>query len=497
MLERGTGRGEEVAGEEEGWAAGEFGGVSFGDARLTARLIQLATLVGAQPAASLPQACRGAPGALKATYRFFDNEAVEPAALLAGHLEATVQRLATVERVLAVQDTTYLDYTSHPATTGLGPLRSVSQQGLLVHTTLALTPERVPLGLLAQQVWARDRETYAPPAPQAHKQRPITEKESQKWLVSLQATSAARVRCPTTHFVSVGDREADVYELFTLPRPEGVDLLVRAGWDRRVAHPARFLWATVEASLPVATVTLRVPPRPAQPAQGGTPPRPRRAAQPAREALLTLRTCPVTLRPPTRRGPARAGQDRLQPVPLWAVLAQETTPPALPPGATPLEWLLLTTCPVPDATAALERLAWYACRWGIEVWHKILKSGCRIETRQLETADRLRRCLALYSVVAWRVLYATLLARALPEVPCTALLDADEWRALCCLLQHTSLPPPTPPSLRDAVRGIARLGGFLGRPHDGEPGPATLWRGFQRLHDYTAMYRVMSIPISP
>lgn len=482
------GRGARAGGaEEDGWAVEEFGGVELGDARLTARLVRLATAVGAQPTASLPQACGPEPGALKAAYRFFDNDAVEPVTLVAGHVQATYARVAAVERVLAVQDTTYLDYTSHRATTGLGPLRSVAQQGLLAHTTLALTPERVPLGLLAQQVWARDRDTYASGAPDAHKTRPIAEKESQKWLTSLQAVIAARQACPTTHFISVGDREADVYELFAMPRVAGVDLLVRAAWDRRVASPERSLWAAMEATPPAAEVTVRVPRHEPQPAHDG---RPARAAQPAREATLPIRFRQVTLCPP-RRPP---DQPRLPRLRVWAVLAREDAPPA---GSEPLEWLLLTTCPVSDVAAALEMVAWYACRWGIEVFHKVLKSGCQIEARQLETADRLRRCLALYSVVAWRVLYATLLARALPDAPCTALLETEEWQALYCITYRTTQMPATPPTLRDTVRWIARLGGFLGRSRDGEPGPTTLWRGFQRLYDHTEMYRVMTRPAAP
>ena len=136
-------------------------------------------------------------------------------------------------------------------------------------------------------------------------------------------------------------------------------------------------------------------------------------------------------------------------------------------------------------------------RWLIEVWHKVLKSGCRIEARQLETAERLERCLTLYSIIAWRVLYATLLARAAPDLPCTALLDADEWQALYCIIHRTPTPPASPPTLRQAVRWIAQLGGFLARAADGEPGPITLWRGFQHLADHTAMFQIMRPPARP
>jgi hypothetical protein len=451
----------------EDWAAQEFGAVALGDARRTARLVQLAGVLGARPTASLPDACAD-PALLKAAYRFFDSAAVTPEALLAGHVRATYRRLAAVPLVLAVQDATLLDWTHHPATEGLGPLGGPRQRGLLAHSTLALTPERVPLGLLAQEVWAREPPPDPPPDPPA---RPAAEKESHKWLTSLAAVEAARAACPATHFVSVGDREADVYELFALPRPAGVDLLVRAAWDRRVEHAEKDLWAAAVAAAPVAaTVELRVPPR-------GT--------RPARQATLTVRWRAVTVRPPKRR--TEAGE-RLPDVALWAVWAVGETPPRDTPA---VEWLLLTTVPVGDTNGALERLAWYACRWGIEVWHKILKSGCRIEARQLATAERLRRGLALYSVIAWRVLWAAMLARAVPDAPCTALLEEAEWQALYCAIHRTPPPPAQPPPLRAAVHWLARLGGFQGRAGDGEPGVTVLWKGFQHLADLTTMYRIM------
>jgi Transposase DNA-binding len=218
----------------DAWAETEFGQADLGDARRTARLVQLASVLGAQPTASLPDATDD-PATLKAAYRFFDNDAVAPAQILASHLQATTARLRQVPLVLAVQDTTYLDWSAHPATTGLGPLVTAHQQGLLAHTTLAITPERVPLGLLAQEVWARDAATFA--QQRDHKQRPSAEKESQKWLTSLAAVVAVHADCPTTHFVSVGDAEGDVYDLFTVPRPAGVDLLIRAAQNRRVEHP--------------------------------------------------------------------------------------------------------------------------------------------------------------------------------------------------------------------------------------------------------------------
>lgn len=447
------------------WAEEEFGEADLGDVRRNARLVQLASTLGAQPSASLPDATDD-PASLKAAYRFFDNDYVRAEAMLESHIQSTTRRMQTVERVLAVQDTTYLDWSDHPHTTGLGPLTTAKQQGLLAHTTLAITPDRVPLGLLQQQVWARERATFAQLSD--HKQRPISQKESQKWLSSLDAVIAARAACPTTHFVSVGDREADVYDLFLLDRPVGVDLLIRAAQDRKADHEEKYLWAVMATAPLAATVTIHIGAR---------------AGQVAREATLKIRWKQVTLRPPNSRS-----KEKLPTITVWAVWAIEANPP---PGVAAVEWLLLTTVPVSSTEEALERLEWYAARWGIEVWHKVLKSGCRIEDKQLESAERLERCVTLYSVIAWRILYATMLARVVPEAPCSVLLDADEWQGLYCRIHRVAVAPSKPPTLQQAVRWIAQLGGFLGRKRDGEPGVTVLWKGFQHLVDVTAMYRIM------
>jgi hypothetical protein len=452
----------------ESWAVTEFAGAELGDARRTQRLIRVATVLAQQPMASLPEAC-GSLAELKATYRLFDNEALAPAELLASHVSATYERAVRVPRVLAVQDTTEVDWTAHPTTRGLGPIGSPTHQGLMVHSTLAFTPERVPLGLVAQEVWARDPEKVGQRA--TRRQRAIGEKESCKWLRSLAAVNEARHECPQTHLVSVGDREADVYDLFVAERAEGVDLLVRAAWDRRVAHEERYLWATVRAQPVAEILPVHVP---------------RQGEQAARTAVLTLRFAAVELCPPGHR---RA--ERLPSVTIWAVHVVEDYPPA---GVEPLEWLLLTTRAVPSAIEAQECGEWYACRFGIAVWHKVLKSGCRIEARQLESAARLQRCLTLFSVIAWRIVYATRLSRTLPELPCTVLLALEEWQALYCATHHTATPPATPPTLHEAVQWIARLGGFLGRPGDGEPGVTVLWRGFQHLADLTRMYALLRSP---
>ena len=218
------------------WAVHEFADADLGDVRRTKRPVELAHVLAQHPTAALPEAC-GDGAMLTAASRFFSHDDIEPQDCLSSHSESTYGRLAKVPVVLAVQETTEVNWTGHPATKGLGPLGHPACQGLHVHSTLAFTPERVPLGLLAQHVWARDPDDIG--KRQRRTQLPMSQKESQKWLTSLEAVGSAREGCAHTRFVSVGDREADIFDLLAAERSEGVDLLVRAAWDRCVEEPER------------------------------------------------------------------------------------------------------------------------------------------------------------------------------------------------------------------------------------------------------------------
>jgi Transposase DNA-binding/Transposase Tn5 dimerisation domain len=458
--------------DEANWAINEFSVANLGDKRRTERLIRLANALIEQPDSSFP-AAMGDLADLKGAYRFFDNPANEHEEILKSHIQSTCQRMAQTQLVLAVQDTTYLDLTHHPGTRGLGPTTSEKKQGLVMHSTLAITPERVVLGVLQERIWARDAETYAKLP--GHKQRRIADKESYKWLDSLECVIELHKGLPGVHFVSVGDREADVYDLFMEERPAGVDLLVRAIRDRRIEEDEqRYLWAALQAARLAATVEVQVP---------------RTQRRPEHLAQLEIRWKEITLRPPVHRA-----AEKLPSVTVWAVWANEPAPPE---GAEKVEWMLLTTFPVTSTNEALERLEWYTCRWGIEVWHKVLKSGCRVESRQLDDAENIKRMLAVFSVVAWRIIYAGMLARVIPDASCSLILEAAEWQALYCTIHRTQILPEHEPTLSEAIHMIGRLGGFLGRKSDGEPGVQALWIGFRRLYDLTSMYKIMRHPDSP
>jgi hypothetical protein len=445
------------------WAQQEFATVPC-DRRVRHRVASVAEAFYAQPQANIAQAC-GSRATTKAAYRLFSHRNLSLPKLLAAHAASTVERLRAQQVVLAVQDTTTLNYSTQLATEGLGPIgyRKERGQGLVVHDTMAFSPEGVALGLLDVQVWARDEKEFGKKA--QRKQRSIEQKESRKWLLSFEAAASAQRELPATVVVSVGDREADVYELFELAasRADHPKLLVRAEQDRLLSEGQGQLWAAVEAQPRLAEQVVRVPRRCAR---GSTP------AQPPRTARLAIRFAAVTLKPPQRPG--------LSALPLWAVLAQEVDAPA---GSRPLEWMLLTTLAVTDVDGAIEKLKWYAHRWQIEVYHRTLKSGCRIEQRQLGTAARLENCLAIDMVVAWRILYMTRLGRQAPQLPCTVVFEDYEWKALHQYVHPAQPLPAAPPALYTMVRSVGQLGGFLGRKSDGAPGPKSLWLGVTRLHD--------------
>lgn len=449
------------------WALQEWGAAPLGDARLVQRLVTLGRDRYAMPQGSIPQTC-GSRAKTKAAYRFFDNERVTLQNLIAPHIEATTRRIANEKLVLAIQDTTSLNYSTHPATENLGPIGS-SQTGivgLMLHGTLAVNTEGTPLGLLNAQCWARDPEEFGKKA--KRHTLPIEAKESNKWLTSFRAATAVATACPDTTIVSVGDREADIYELFALAMktPKAPLLLVRARHNRTLGDEqgrlSDYLIGCPEAGVQEISV-------------------PRRGSRAARTARLSVSYGAITLVPPKQKPDEPS-------IPIWVVLADELEPLE---GVEPLSWVLLTTVPTESFEAACERLRWYTLRWTIEVFHRTLKSGCKIENRQLGSANRLEACLAIDLVVAWRIHHLTKLGRETPDVPCSVYFEEAQWKALSAFVTKNPVPPQEPPTLRNAIRMVATLGGFLGRKGDGEPGSQTLWLGLQRLDDITEIWKVM------
>ncbi len=431
--------------------------IHLGDQRLNERARQVLADLGAQPGASIPTACGGW-AETKAAYRLFDHDRVGSQEVLEPHYACSAQRLRHYPRVLCIQDTTELDYTGKSDIEGLGPLNYETRRGLYLHPTLAVTPGRLCLGVLDAWIWTREPGSLGE---DKDPHRPIEEKESIRWLEGYQRVCELQVQTPDTQLVYVGDREADIYELFVegqqAPAP-AAEWLIRAEHNRKLADGGK-LWEAAAQSPVLTEVEFDMPAT---------------KQRKARHIVQTLQAVRVTLKAPYRTGEALPNVD------VTVLLAKEVNPPA---DEDPILWWLLTSMPIDTAEQAVEVLQGYLCRWQVEIFFKILKSGCNVEELQLEHLDRLEPALAFYMIIAWRVLYLTMLGRTCPELPCNVVFADEEWQAVY-LVAKRQAPPEIPPSLNDMIRMIAGFGGFLNRNGDGFPGPQTLWIGLQRTRDF-------------
>ena len=443
--------------EAGAWAERQFGSARLGDARRTRRLVGYAAKAAAAPSGSVPGQCgcwRGAKGA----YRLFDNDAATFDAVTAPHLalaRAEAARQASRGRVvLHVSDTTTLSL-RRPGTRGLGPVGAGGRgSGLPLHSTLALDvgggPDSPPevLGLSHQQLWSRGDGARGGA-------RPVP--ESAKWPAAVEAVGPAP---GGVRYVHVGDAEADCWPLLSACGAAGVGHVTRACQDRLVspghgptAGPTARLFELARARPPLGGKVLWARAR---------------GNEEAGPLRLLVSATPVTVHPPKNgKGPRPA------PLARWGVRVWEAHPPG---GRTPVEWVLLTDHPVGDLESALLVAFWYTCRWLIEEYHKCLKSGCNVEARQLRDADRLAPLVGVLAVVAVRLLQLKHRARTNPDAPARSVVPERHVQTLAA-----KLALPEEMTARQFWRGTARLGGFLGRRGDGDPGWQTLWRGWQQL----------------
>ena len=372
----------------------EFVHADINDRRLVKRLCFTAERLAEQPEKSIAAAC-GSWVDAKGAYELFQNEKVTCTAMFQSHRECTIERMKACEIVLIVQDTTELDFNTRRKTIGLGPVNdSLRSLGLFAHSSLAVTTAGVPLGLLSMDIWARDISEHG--KRDQRKEKPTSEKESNKWL---KAMDESLVNVPDNILaVTVCDRESDVFDFAAKAVAENRHLLFRVGQNRGVESEYKTLFQHV-VQTPVQGECLVEVPR-----KSGN-------NQPPRQALLKIRFCRVTVKPPLKR----AGE-QLSPIALYAIDAREENAPA---GVEPLHWLLLTTLAVETLQDAVEKLGWYRHRWKIERFHFILKSGCKVEDLQLGATSRLKKAITLYAVIAWRLAWITYQARETPDIPCS------------------------------------------------------------------------------
>jgi len=444
------------------WARQQFGPAELGDKRRTERAVKLAEAVASAAGASLPALC-GRWKDTKAAYRLLDKEQVTFQSLSRPHRRLTLSSARGCAVVLHVSDTTTLSF-AYRAARDLGPTGSGgSGRGMLLHSTLAVDvsggTDAVPevLGLSAHQLWARDTDS----APAV---------ESSKWAGAIDAigTPPQAVR-----WIHVGDCESDCWEAVEACRSHHMGFALRACQDRQVIGGH----AQAGRDLPAGRKTTLFELLDGQPVLGGKRlwVRGRKDREP-RWAKLAVSATPLTLLAPKNwpDKPHRKGVPRPRPVACWAVRVYEIDPPG---GEDAIEWVILTDEPAADLETALKVVFWYSCRWLIEEYHKCLKTGCRAEDRQLETADCLGALLGILSVTAVRLLQLKHQARCNPQRPAREVVPGEYVQVLAA---HRKMKSSNP-TVREFWRAVAQMGGFLARKSDGDPGWLTLWRGWQKL----------------
>ena len=452
------------------WWESELAGCVFADARLGQRLHKLIERMGGAIGASLPLACQDWANT-KAAYRFFSNDRVSEEQILAGHFQSTRERFAAAEgTILVLQDTTEFTYQrERPEAIGItcsvnsgkdkaGRLRMHTVCGLLMHASLAVTTDGLPLGLAAVKFWSRQKfkGTAALKRKVNPTRVPIEHKESVRWLENMRQSTGLfgdPARC-----VHVGDRESGIYELFCTARELGTHFLVRSCVDRLAGDGGH----TIAKEMNEAQV-------------GGLHAVEARDGKGRTEtALVELKYRRVHVLPPIGK------QKRYPALALTVIHAKERATPADRPA---IEWKLITDLPVATHEAAVEKLRWYAQRWKIEVFHKILKSGCRAEEARLRTAERLVRLIAVFCILGWRVFWMTMMRRVAPDAAAKLVLTGVEIALLDRLVPDKGHEPPGAGTLSSYLTKLARLGGYLARAKDPPPGSTVMWRGLSRLTD--------------
>jgi hypothetical protein len=458
------------------WTENEFFSADLGDERLNKRLSTISERFAQSPLSPINHACDDW-AETKAAYRFFRNERITYQEITKSHIAATKERCREYDTVLAIQDTTYCNYSQHPQTKGLCPLSrnkgthkdEIVTLGLVMHSTFIVGTDGLPLGIADQKIYSRPR----PPEPMDIKTKkfindrlPTKKKDSYRWVESLENTTK-NLTGIHSRIVTICDREADMFDLFLHAQTLTAPFVVRANYDRTINRQSRHsqitgekLWDVLKRQRCEANIHVQIP---------------EQKGRPKRSASCEVRFSDFVMNVPIHH--FENNRKRTPDLNLYAVYISEID---CPEGYDPIEWMLITNISIRNRNQALEIVAWYCLRWRIETWHKVLKSGLKVEECRLSTSDRLIRYLAVMSIVAWRIFWVTLVARIAHDASCCIFLNEFEWRILSAKFARAGKQQQAP-TLKQSTRWIAQLGGFLARKGDKQPGITHMWRGLKKF----------------
>lgn len=466
--------------KKNNWVKNEIKTVGIRDERLVKRLEHIITKFSENAEGQMPKAFEQ-PKDIKALYRFLSNDDVDAGEILDAHRRETINRIKNHDTVLLIQDTTSFNYEKGEHIKGMGVAGKYdNSKGLIMHSTLAANTEGTPLGVLSEDIWTRDakergKKSCKRDRNNSHKFK-TEEKESQKWINALRKSNEGIPDDIKTVYVC--DREADIYKFFYEILEAKRDFVIRSGSrKRRVDEEMKLLSDKIEASPVRGTVKVNIP-------------RNTKEGYPARTAILSIKYCEASIRPPAQK-PEFKGMPKLA---INVILAEEVDAPE---GENAIKWCLLTSLPVESVDEAFEKVQWYKCRWLIERFHYILKSGCQIEKVRLEDVERIKRLISIHSIVAWRIGWITYESRNNAKESCEKILSKEEWTVLYCVVNETQNIPKKPPTIEEAVIMVAKLGGFRARRSDGNPGVKVIWRGLLKLSNIMIGWQMARLVVQP
>lgn len=456
------------------WVDEEMTELNTGDERLNKRAKSVISVVMKKP--NMPFTNQFQTTAeLKACYRLFDSDLITSESLLKPHLTKTIERIKTHDVVVISSDTSSVNYTTRSSNPDSGYLSANNAQGFFLHTSLATTLDRVPLGVVSSKFWAREKEKSEN---KTHRDYlPIEEKESFKWIESYCIANEVANLSKTTEVIYVADKEADIIDLWeegcrALEQKHASHLVVRCNHNRAVLptleNDKKKLFDFGKKAPVVGMCEFEL--------------RDRKTHKILRTVRQEIKASPVSICPAYRSGVNRRQVD------LNLVFLHEIDPPE---GVKPVFWYLLTTLPVATQEDVTKVIQAYLARWDIEVLFRTFKTGCRVENRSLRTADRLYPMFALFLIIAWRINYLSRLCRTNPNLPCTVFFSETEWKAAWAAITKSAEPRTTVPTIQEMIIIVARLGGYLNRKNDPAPGPTVIWRGLEYLHGFAEAWEIL------